>query len=126
LETSDPTSDLKYLHLGGNRLAGITPSSRFNQDFDLHGNNLSGGISSVIGHTNGTLAYLDFSNNRLTGSLPSTIGNLKQLVFLDLSHTNLTGSIPPSFGNLVELGHLTLDDNQLSGGIPEVLATNLI
>jgi Leucine-rich repeat (LRR) protein len=93
--------------------------------FFLNGNHLTGGVSQLIGQLNGNLTILDFSNNNLTGYIPSTIGNLKQLHSLNLSHNKLSGSLPQTLGNLTGLCIMTLDDNQFSGTIPEVLATNL-
>ena len=57
----------------------------------------------------------------LTGSIPSSLGNLTNLIALHLSLNQLTGSIPSSLGSLTNLTQLSLDDNQLSGTIPAEL-----
>ena len=62
---------------------------------------------------------LYLSGNELTGSIPSEIGNLTNLIYLVLSSNQLTGSIPPEIGNLDSLTYLNLSDNQLTGEIPE-------
>jgi internalin A len=54
---------------------------------------------------------LDLSENRLT-ALPSSIGNLTNLIRLDLKVNQLKKS-PSSIGNLTKLTHLDLYDNQL-------------
>jgi hypothetical protein len=70
---------------------------------------------------------LSLNNNQLSGSIPSSLGNLVNFDYsLDLSYNQLSGSIPSSLGNLVNLfGSLRLDHNQLSGGIPSSLG-NLV
>ena len=55
----------------------------------------------------------------LTGSIPSEIGYLTNLIKLNLYGNQLTGSIPPEIGNLINLTRLRLGYNQLTGEIPE-------
>ena len=60
-------------------------------------------------------------NAGLTGSIPSEIGNLTDLVTLKLPYNNLTGSIPPEIGNLSNLQKLELQYNDLTGPLPNEL-----
>jgi hypothetical protein len=60
--------------------------------------------------------------NMLSGIIPSTIGNLTNLVVLALSMNRLSGEIPSKIGNLPQLNKLYLDDNMLFGHIPTSLA----
>ncbi|CAN1130448.1 Leucine-rich repeat protein 1 [Linum perenne] len=66
---------------------------------------------------------LNLEDNRLNGSIPTELGNLKNLVALDLFNNSLSGSIPSSLGsNLQSLKFLRLQNNKLSGEIPKSLA----
>ena len=64
---------------------------------------------------------LDLSCNKLTGIIPSQIGNLRQIRALNLSHNYLSGSIPKTFSNLNQIESLDLSFNNLSGQIPSEL-----
>lgn len=66
---------------------------------------------------------IDFSSNKLSGEIPSRIGNLESLYLLNISHNALTGAIPASIGNLRQLGSLDLSVNCLTGKIPVELAS---
>ena len=76
---------------------------------------------------NGRVTALLLSENRLTGSIPSSLGSLTNLESLLLSENQLTGSIPSSLGSLTNLESLWLYNNQLTGSIPSSLGslTNL-
>ncbi|KAG7630165.1 Leucine-rich repeat [Arabidopsis suecica] len=64
---------------------------------------------------------LDFSENKLEGEIPRSIGLLKELHVLNLSSNAFTGHIPSSMGNLRELESLDVSQNKLSGEIPQEL-----
>ena len=59
--------------------------------------------------------------DRLTGTLPSELGGLAELIALDLSSNYLNGNIPPELGGLMKLRWLDLSNNYLSGSIPPEL-----
>jgi len=80
-------------------------------------NKLSGSIPSSIGNLSG-MFWLDLSNNNLSDSIPSSIGNLSNLVYLFLDNNQLSSSIPASMGKLWNLFQTGLSNNQLSGRIP--------
>ena len=92
----------------------------------LYANRLSGTIpSSLGGLTN--LERLWLGDNQLSGPIPSSLGGLTNLVHLVLGDNQLSGSIPSSLGGLSNLEELAMERNQLSGGIPSSLGglTNL-
>ncbi|XP_031098302.1 receptor like protein 22-like [Ipomoea triloba] len=79
-----------------------------------------------------TFTSIDFSSNQFEGSIPESVGELKQLYLLipesvgelkqlyllNISHNALTGNIPPSLQNLKALEALDLSFNNLAGNIP--------
>lgn len=71
----------------------------------------AGTISPELGKLS-ALTYLDLgSMKQLSGSMPTELGNLKNLVTFDLRTNRLTGSIPASYGGLTKLTGLYLGDN---------------
>nr|AIE39603.1 verticillium wilt resistance-like protein [Humulus lupulus] len=66
---------------------------------------------------------IDLSCNRLVGSIPEEVGQLRALYFLNLSGNALTGRIPSSIGNMEHLESLDLSNNKLNGSIPSTLAS---
>ncbi len=76
---------------------------------------------------NGHVYTLNLGTNQLSGSIPTSLGNLTQLQNLWLNNNQLSGSIPPELGSLTNLQDLELDNNQLSGSLPVELGnlTNL-
>ncbi|KAJ1390603.1 Leucine-rich repeat [Sesbania bispinosa] len=64
---------------------------------------------------------MHLGTNRLSGSIPIEIGQLKVLHTLDLKKNNFSGNIPVQISNLTNLEKLDLSGNQLSGEIPHSL-----
>jgi Leucine-rich repeat (LRR) protein len=60
----------------------------------------------------------DLSFNKITGQIPTTIGNIINLGHLYLNENNLTGTIPSNMGYLDNLQILSLGGNNLNGIIP--------
>jgi hypothetical protein len=96
---------------------GVTVDTGRVISLSLNINNLSGTIPSSIGNLS-SLRTLNFASNQITGSIPPEIGNLSNLEYLILTSNQITGSIPPEIGNLSNLKHLYLTDNQITGSIP--------
>ncbi len=87
-------------------------------------NQLSGSIPTSLGNLS-QLQYLIISYNQLSGSIPTNLCNLLQIQSLDLSDNDLSGSIPTNLGNLSLLQELWFGENQLSGSIPTSLCNLL-
>jgi len=68
---------------------------------------------------NGHVTILDLSQNRLTGTLPSEIGNLANLKELLLWENQLL-TLPPEIGKLESLRWLALNENLLPSLPPEI------
>ncbi|KAJ4836817.1 hypothetical protein Tsubulata_045001 [Turnera subulata] len=111
---ADPCgSKWEGISCNNSRLISVTLSS-----MGLKGQ-LPGEISSLS-----ELEILDLSYNKyLSGSLPSSIGNLKKLKNLVLVGCNLSGSIPDSIGSLQRLVFLSLNSNGFSGAVPPSIGT---
>ena len=83
-------------------------------------NGLRGTIPPSLGGLK-ELEWLNLSDNRLTGSIPTELGNLFNLESLYLGSNLLSGTIPSELGGLANLKQLILSDNQLTGPIPAEL-----
>ncbi|MCK4344242.1 MAG: SBBP repeat-containing protein, partial [Bacteroidales bacterium] len=105
---------------------GINFSGNRVTEISLSNNNLTGTIPTEIGNLI-NLTSLILNVNELSGSIPSEIGNLINLSQLVLSSNQLSCSIPSEIGNLTNLAYLGLNYNQLSGSIPTEIGslTNL-
>lgn len=89
-------------------------------DLSYTDNSLSGPIPSEISRLI-ALTALDLSHNNLSGPLPQ-LDNLANLNTLDLSHNSIADRIPPELGRLNKLSGLDLSYNSnLSGPIPPEL-----
>ncbi|XP_059435644.1 piriformospora indica-insensitive protein 2-like [Corylus avellana] len=95
--------------------------SFFNCFFSPHQNPVRIPTSNWENFTN-SLESLEFrSNPGLIGTIPNTIGYLKNLQSLVMLENGLTGDLPPEIGNLVKLRRLVLAGNGFAGRIPETL-----
>ncbi|CAK9188646.1 unnamed protein product [Ilex paraguariensis] len=88
------------------------------QFLDLSNNiGLKGTLPPSIGNLK-NLTTLMLVGCSFFGPIPDSIGSLQLLVFLALNSNSFSGPIPPSIGNLLNLSWLDLSDNQLNGTIP--------
>ncbi|KAE8124789.1 hypothetical protein FH972_019642 [Carpinus fangiana] len=122
-----PLSLTKITELGlsGNSLSGSISPYFFSNwteltSLQLQDNYFSREIPPEIGLLT-KLQILCLFNNSLSDSIPSEVGNLKDLLEIDLSQNHLSGPIPVELGKLTQLQVLSLASNKLSGQIPTVL-----
>ncbi|KAF8037512.1 hypothetical protein BT93_B0417 [Corymbia citriodora subsp. variegata] len=74
---------------------------------------------SSWGRLSNTLESLEFrSNPGLVGTIPTSIGSLKQLQSLVILENGLTGPLPMELANLISLKRLVLSSNGFVGQIP--------
>ncbi|KAG8634598.1 hypothetical protein MANES_17G061300v8 [Manihot esculenta] len=110
--------------LKGQDLDGMLPPSivklPFFKELDLTRNYLSGNIPREWVSTK--LEILSISVNRLTGQVPSYLGDITSLKYLNLDNNLFYGTVPAELGNLVDLEVLILTANNLSGSLPQNLA----
>ena len=75
----------------------------------------------VLIDSSGHVTALWLDENRLSGEIPSELGDLTNLAGLFLNDNELSGEIPSELDNLLNLEDLYLAGNQLTGCIPEAL-----
>lgn len=86
---------LTYLDIGQNSLIGPIPESIYDistiKMMYLGKNSLSGTLSPSIANWADSLVHLDADTNFLTGSIPDTLTNFKQMIYLDLTLNWMNG-----------------------------------
>lgn len=113
-------NDINWLSKPVSEWYGITVIHGRVKKVELFTNSLSGTIPSSIGNLS-DMTLLNLSSNQISGSIPLSIGNLSSVTGLHFFSNQLTGSIPTSIGNLSNITSLNLSGNQLSGAIPASL-----
>ncbi|URE11815.1 Leucine-rich repeat receptor-like protein kinase, partial [Musa troglodytarum] len=123
-------SSLVWFDITDNEISGSIPVSdgtnlgldmlKKCQHFHFGRNNLSGPIPPELFQSNSSLLHVLFDTNKLTGSIPETIGVVHTLEALRLDRNQLTGAVPSNFNNLTKLAELQLSNNQLSGPLPNL------
>ncbi|KAH0734499.1 hypothetical protein KY285_010206 [Solanum tuberosum] len=110
------TIQLKRLNM-----TGILPPEFANlthlQELDLTRNYLSGSIPSSYGQLRVTI--LSLLGNRISGPIPKELGDIFTLEKLVLENNLLEGPLPPNLGSLNRLREMFLSANNLNGTIPE-------
>lgn len=99
---------------------GVTIDNNKVTGINLLFNNLNGTLPASLGQLK-NLKKLELSFNPISGTIPSELGNLEQLEVLAINGTAVSGTIPESLGRLSNLKQLHLSSNQLSGIVPESL-----
>lgn len=86
-------------------------------ELSLSRNKLSGVLPSALGQLR-SLSQLSLDGNAFTGLIPPELGQLRTLRALRLRFNRLAGPIPPELGRIAALETLLLDHNLLTGSIP--------
>ncbi|XP_028771513.1 LRR receptor-like serine/threonine-protein kinase [Neltuma alba] len=114
--------NLNFMDMSSNHFVGQIPSTLSGCEklefIDLHSNSLTGSFPEALPRS---LRLIDFSDNRLTGSLSGTIGSLSELTKLNLGRNQLNGKIPEEISSCSKLQLLDLGSNEFSGEIPKQL-----
>ncbi|XP_024037407.1 putative receptor-like protein kinase At3g47110 isoform X2 [Citrus clementina] len=118
---------LEVVSLSKNNLRGILPNSIANFSSHLSylymsANPISGSIPTGIGNLK-NLILIAIEVCLLAGSIPISVGSLPKLQLLSLFGNNISGEIPSSFGNLTFLTELDLHRNSIRGSLPSALGT---
>ncbi|XP_076912304.1 uncharacterized protein LOC143570567 [Bidens hawaiensis] len=111
---------ISYMNLSHNRLTGLEEPYSFHNIMilDLHSNHLGGVIPIPPQYA----IYIDYSNNLFNSSLPESLGgNLHQAFYFSVSTNAVTGVIPDTICNAKQLIVLDMSNNKLHGSIPNCL-----
>ncbi|KAK8633939.1 hypothetical protein V6N13_014770 [Hibiscus sabdariffa] len=72
-----------------------------------------------------SLVHFSLAGNKISCSIPLSIGELSSLNFFDVSENLLNGTFPPSMGQLSNLETLNIRQNLLEGVVSETYFSNL-
>ncbi|KAI5593143.1 hypothetical protein BDE02_04G198500 [Populus trichocarpa] len=121
---------LYWLDLADNRLTGTIPVSTettpgldllvHTKHFHFGFNQLSGPIPPKLFSSGMALIHVLLESNKLTGSIPSTLGLVKSLEVVRLDNNSLTGPVPSNINNLTSVSEMFLSNNGLTGPLPNL------
>ncbi|KGL58953.1 leucine-rich repeat domain-containing protein [Polaribacter sp. Hel1_85] len=77
------------------------------------------GVTTKIVDGGKHITIIQMSNNKLEGTISSSIGNLSKLETLNLSSNKLIGMLPEEMSNLSSLKTAYFQSNELSGKVPD-------
>jgi Leucine-rich repeat (LRR) protein len=112
---------LIYFHVYENKLVGVIPEfkSTVLQQVHLDSNGLTGHIPAFT--ATGSLFQLRLERNRLSGTIPVTVGDNIGLEVLWLFNNKLSGPIPHEVGRLENLVSFRVHGNSLTGTVPDTV-----
>jgi len=89
------------------------------QMLGLYGNQLQGVVPSYIGNLSSSLWYISLGGDyNLSGVLPPSTGNFRNLNWVAFGHTSVVGTIGEWIGRLENLQGLYVPMNNFVGTIP--------
>ncbi|CAN6237168.1 unnamed protein product [Urochloa humidicola] len=117
-------SKLRVLKAGYNNLSGSLPDELFDaislEYLCFPNNNLNGVLDGARIVNLRNLATLDLGGNKITGTIPDSIGQLKKLAELHLDNNNMLKELPSSLGNCTNLRTIDLKSNNFGGELVKV------
>ncbi|KAJ4703723.1 putative Kinase [Melia azedarach] len=120
----DNTSHITAIEFKRCNLSGVLPPELLQLPYlekvDFSYNYLNGSIP--IQWASMQLKFIALFANRLSGNIPSFLGNITSLTYLDIEINQFSGTVPAELGKLVNLKNLRLSSNGLSGNLPMELA----
>ena len=88
----------------------------------LTNNKVTGSLSSEIGNLTGlTDLYID-QNEGITGTLPAALGNLKSLKNLNIAKTAIGGTIPEEMGGCEAMANFMAYSTNLASPVPDIFS----
>jgi len=116
---------LQFLRAPKNNFTGTIPGDGITSfpnlvEFIITANSFKGTIPTQIGQLK-NLNFFMADNNTLTGPIPSQFGSLTSFRRLDVENNLLTGPIPNELFGMSTLEKLILSNNSLSGTIPSLV-----
>lgn len=88
----------------------------------LTNNKVTGSLSSEIGNLTGlTDIYID-QNEDITGTLPAALGNLKSLKNLNIAKTAIGGTIPEELGGCESMANFMAYSTNLASPVPDIFS----
>ena len=118
-------SRFSFLDMSTNAISGYLPPFEPLVELEylsLHTNQLSGTLSTGVGQMSALADRVYAHANRISGSLPSQLGDLTHVQLPTLHENALSGTIPTQLGLISQLSFPALSYNFLSGTVPSELA----
>ena len=124
----DSLTNLEYLDIGsvsfGSTLPSVLKDLTSLQYLYMDSGDWEGTLTDFIGTGFSAMKEMWIDNNPLiTGTIPTQIGLLTEIVSLSFTESAIDGPIPTEMGNLNKLERLWLNDNSLTGAIPTELGS---
>jgi len=115
---------LEVLDISSTSVQGTMPifSSKVLKEFNCSDTRLGGTIPFLFGISKDDMLMFDASKNSFSGTIPKSLGNIRNMIYMDLSMNKFVGVLPEEMGNLKSLEGLFVNDNQLLGRIPPGLS----